>query len=298
MRWEFRVLPTDDAADFASIDNMARLVHQWGIEPGEYDIVRLATYRFRSNIAPKWNDDRVFLCGDACHTTPPFLGQGLNQGFKDAANLCWKLALASGENASAELLNTYQEERYNLVLGAIERAVQMGRMITTFAEGERDGKRAEVIKYYTDEGLFAASACKGDAHVDPVVPHSRMQASSLDDGFTGRYLWQPPHKVSTEDGLTGFLDDLIGGAKFAVITRGRTPWNALSAGSKDYLGRLGAAFVPLGLQETDMKTAFGGVFSSREVDFILVRPDRIIFGVCAASEADLLVATLRDCLEQ
>jgi len=296
MRWEFRVLPTDDPVAFATADNMKRLVQEWGIEPDEYEMLRFATYRFRSNIAPNWSDDRVFLCGDSAYTTPPFLGQGLNQGFKDAGNLCWKLAMVTGSTASPDLLTTYQDERYNTTLGAIERAVQMGRMITAFAEGERDGRRSAVMKHYQDEGHFANEACKGQTQLDPVVPDSRVQASSLEDGFTGRFLWQPSEEVSTEDGQKGYLDDLIGGHKFAVITRGKAPLAELSAESQEYLHGLGAAVVPLTLKGTDSESAFGGVFCSNEVDCVMVRPDRIIFGICSAANADKLIARLRECL--
>merc|ERR1712060_708504 len=142
------------------------------------------------------------------------------------------------------------------------------------------------MQHYMEEGHFAAEACKGETQLDPVVPDSRVQASSLEDGFTGRYLCQPSEKVSTEDGLHGFLDDLIGGAKFAVITRGKAPLFAFSAESQTLLHRLGAAFVPLKLNDNASASALGGVFSSGEVDCILVRPDRIIFGVSSARNVD------------
>eukprot|EP00404_Azadinium_spinosum_P007877 CAMPEP_0180546506 /NCGR_PEP_ID=MMETSP1036_2-20121128/70596_1 /TAXON_ID=632150 /ORGANISM="Azadinium spinosum, Strain 3D9" /LENGTH=53 /DNA_ID=CAMNT_0022561593 /DNA_START=30 /DNA_END=187 /DNA_ORIENTATION=- len=52
---------------------------------------------------------------------PPFMGQGMNQGFKDAANLCWKASQVVRGLAPCSLLETYQEERYDKVLWTIER---------------------------------------------------------------------------------------------------------------------------------------------------------------------------------
>ena len=54
--------------------------------------VRVAEYTFRAQLADRWRDRRVFLLGDAAHLTPPFIGQGLCAGVRDAMNLTWKIA--------------------------------------------------------------------------------------------------------------------------------------------------------------------------------------------------------------
>ena len=53
----------------------------------------------------------MFLLGDAAHLTPPFIGQGLGAGLRDAANLAWKLAAVVRGEASEALLDTYEAER-------------------------------------------------------------------------------------------------------------------------------------------------------------------------------------------
>ena len=73
--------------------------------------MRVAEYTFRAQLADRWRDRRVFLLGDAAHLTPPFIGQGLCAGIRDAANLAWKLAGVLAGELPATVLDTYQAER-------------------------------------------------------------------------------------------------------------------------------------------------------------------------------------------
>ena len=55
--------------------------------------------------------NNIFLAGDSAHVNSPAGGQGMNVSMQDAFNLAWKLALVIKEQAPAELLDTYREER-------------------------------------------------------------------------------------------------------------------------------------------------------------------------------------------
>src|SRR3546814_13650768 len=81
------VLPGEDPAEIAREENVWRLLSTQ-LRPDQGRIWRAATYRFHALVADRWRQGDVFLLGDAAHQTPPFMGQGLNQGLRDAGNLC------------------------------------------------------------------------------------------------------------------------------------------------------------------------------------------------------------------
>jgi 3-(3-hydroxy-phenyl)propionate hydroxylase len=47
-------------------------------------VVRAVDYTYGARLAGSWRRGRVLLCGDAAHTMPPFAGQGLGAGIRDA----------------------------------------------------------------------------------------------------------------------------------------------------------------------------------------------------------------------
>lgn len=131
LRWEIMLKPEDDIAavtresavwDF--IENSVRPIRR---EDGE--ITRAAVYMFESLIARQWHRGRLFLAGDCAHRMPPFLGQGMCAGIRDAANLAWKLAAVCQGRANDDLLLSYETERVPHVRGFIEGAVEAGKII-------------------------------------------------------------------------------------------------------------------------------------------------------------------------
>jgi 3-(3-hydroxy-phenyl)propionate hydroxylase len=93
-RWEFRLRPGERPEDFDHA-KVLELIRPWlsGVDIDKLTFLRQATYTFRGVVADRWRNGRVFLLGDAAHLTPPFIGQGMCAGIRDAANLAWKLAL-------------------------------------------------------------------------------------------------------------------------------------------------------------------------------------------------------------
>ena len=129
-RWEFMILPGETADQVSDDAFIEKLLEPWKVK-GAVRIERKAVYTFRARIAREWRKGRVLLAGDAAHQTPPFAGQGMCSGLRDAANLAWKLAEVTSGNADDRLLDTYQPEREPNVRATIAMAIMMGRMVCT-----------------------------------------------------------------------------------------------------------------------------------------------------------------------
>jgi len=106
-------------------------------------IVRSAVYRFHAVVAPEMKKGNVFLAGDSAHQTPPFAGQGLNSGMRDALNLAWKFSFVERGLLPLSLLETYTSERAPHVRSTIAHAVDMGRLIDQLAGRQSHGVDVE-----------------------------------------------------------------------------------------------------------------------------------------------------------
>ncbi|MBL9095606.1 MAG: bifunctional 3-(3-hydroxy-phenyl)propionate/3-hydroxycinnamic acid hydroxylase, partial [Alphaproteobacteria bacterium] len=126
-RWEFMIRPGEDAQSFLDERRIAELLKPW-VNDGDVEIDRKAVYRFHGLVAKEWRRGRVILAGDAAHQTPPFAGQGMCSGVRDAVNLAWKLTHVLRGQAREKLLDTYQTEREPHVRAVTETAIAMGRV--------------------------------------------------------------------------------------------------------------------------------------------------------------------------
>ena len=137
-RWEFQIQPDDDLDFLASDTGIWSLLETW-LTPSDARLVRSAVYRFHAVVAPRMRCDSVFLAGDSAHQMPPFLGQGLNSGTRDAVNLAWKMALVHQGRVHDRLLDTYTSERVPHVRSTVEHAADMGRLIDQIAGRQSHG---------------------------------------------------------------------------------------------------------------------------------------------------------------
>jgi 3-(3-hydroxy-phenyl)propionate hydroxylase len=131
-RWEFQLLDGETGADYKSIDDLLPLMSPWlGDTPADrLTLVRVTDYTFKAQVADRWRDRKVFILGDAAHTTPPFVGQGMGAGLRDALNLAWKLAGVLDNSLPDSVLGTYQQERKPHAAFMIRVAITVGWAMT------------------------------------------------------------------------------------------------------------------------------------------------------------------------
>lgn len=133
-RWEFQLAPGEQPDPW-------QLLAPWGVTPDHGDLIRAVPYRFHALVADRWRggpDGRVLLAGDAAHMMPPFMGQGMCSGVRDAANLAWKLAEVVRRESPGELLDSYGTERSAHTRTVIEMSVDAGRTLARLAADPHD----------------------------------------------------------------------------------------------------------------------------------------------------------------
>lgn len=190
-RWELMLMPGDDPVSMVRPEVVWPLLSRW-VAPDEAILERPAVYTFHSVVARGWRRDRLLIAGDAAHQTPPFMGQGMCAGIRDAVNLAWKLAAVVKGQLPTDLLDTYESERSPHVREFIETAVRLGSVIQATdpeVARERDARMAAsplVIKTpqpALGPGWHAGGAVAGRVAPQPLLDDGRR----FDDGLGDRF---------------------------------------------------------------------------------------------------------------
>jgi flavoprotein hydroxylase len=301
-RWEFMRMPDETAEQLNNEQTAWRLLAPWGMTPDTCTLERHALYSFAARWADQWRAGRVLLAGDAAHLMPPFAGQGMCSGIRDAANLAWKLDLVLRGVGGEDLLDSYGAERSAHVQHAIGMSVALGKVICVTEPVQAAQRDAFMIGQQGDP-----------ARILPPLPPSTLTSGVLHRSPSGEAA--PGAGVLTRQarityrGRTGLLDDVVGPGFVLACTEDPTP--VLDAGQRTFLDAIGARVLHLVPHGTDpgRDAATGDGLAERAVDVdgvylshfaasghiaALVRPDHYLFGN-AYSDAELagLVDDLR-----
>lgn len=270
-RWEFRLRDAETVDDFTSMQDLKPLLSPWlqGISVDELSLVRVAEYTFGAGVANSWRQGNVFLLGDAAHLTPPFIGQGLGAGIRDAANLSWKLAGVLTENLPASVLDTYQQERKPHAKAMIALALAMGWSMTA------GGRAGNAIRDVVVPRLHLIPGARG------LVTNSRTPAlhksAMVRKTFEGRRL---VGKLCPNPALSsGVRLDALLGTGFSLITA-----EPVNSTQRQQVRACGAAIV-----DARPESQLAAWLQRGGVTAAVIRPDRTVMlagrrlaDVCAA----------------
>jgi len=284
-RWEFMRLPGESLAGLNTEATAWRLLEPWGITRANAALERHAVYTFQARWVDDWRKGRLLLAGDAAHQMPPFAGQGMCSGIRDAANLAWKLDLVLRQRAAASILDTYASERAVQVRATIEFSIDLGRVICVPDPAAAAAR---------DAAMIAAAKDRGPT---PPLPAPSLGPGLLaaDDALAGHLFVQGE---VVHAGTRGRFDDVVGRG-FALVSPAADPVQGLTPGLAAFFASLGGvgAHVAPGGPVDDVRGSYARWFHEHGVGVVLQRPDFHIFGTASAVDgAAGLVGRLRDAL--
>ena len=267
-RWEF-MLFDGEGDEMIAEGPLGEMLREAGQAPG-YSDERTTIYTFHARMASKWSDGRVFLVGDSAHVTPPFAGQGMNSGVRDAGNIWWKIAAVERGAAEQVLLDSYVLERRRHVKDMIDLAVRLGAIVQTTRPAIarlRDAFFAVLLKlpgmkpWFTRMGWKPATLIrKGFLQGGARSPRSAVGTQV------------PALEVTMADGSRGKLDDRVG-PRFALLSSGADPWLGVEPGLRGMAEKFGVEVIGAGAEP-----AVGKWLREIGASTALVRPDRFVYG--------------------
>jgi 3-(3-hydroxy-phenyl)propionate hydroxylase len=294
-RWEFMLFPGEDADEMLAPAKVRELLAAHVDDPDAVDVVRARVYTHHSRLAERFVVGRVVLVGDAAHLMPPWAGQGLNTGLRDASNLAWKLAACVQGAAGPALLDTYEQERREHARAMIDLSTTLGRILSPTRRAAARGRDlffravtiAPAVKSWILEMRFKPQPIHRSGFFVPArLPHGAPPT-------VGRMFIQPDVEV---DGRTVKLDDALG-LGFALLGFECDPTQQLDDTTSRALEQLGARVVrvvesragavhhhraatwPDTTVVEDVDNQLRPWFLERQARVVLLRPDRYVAAV-------------------
>lgn len=262
-RWEWMLFDGESDEDFERPDKAWELLAEWDVGPDQVEILRDLVYTFEAKIATCWRQGRVFLLGDAVHTMPPHMGQGMCSGVRDSMNLAWKLALVLRGAAREELLDSYEEERRPHADAWIRISKEAGEISCIVDPAKAKARDEELLR--------------GTAPPMPEFP--RLGGGTLPaagDGPTGTLF---PQAEIVRGESRGLFHDIVGQG-FHLVSGAGDPTPFLDEDARRILASLDATVsVAGGAGEAGFADPTG-VYREYFVDqaAVLVRPDYYVHG--------------------
>lgn len=301
-RWGFMLLPGETDEEMLSEPGLRGLLGPLVPSFDDLDFLRVQVYRHQARQAEHFVSGRVAMVGDSAHLMPPWAGQGLNSGLRDATNLAWKLAAVVRGQASPRLLETYGVEREQHAREVIALSRRFGKVFiprSRLVAAARDVilkciRRVPGLRSWFNRTWFSTPL-----RYDSGLLHRHV--GDRDPRVVGGMVIQPD--VEDASG-THRLDDVLG-PWFAVVSYRCDAWSRMSAESQEFWKSLEARFVRVepshGIDSTpaddavvveDVHGSLRRWFAAAAADVAVIRPDRIVAAVGTADQLDTITGTL------
>jgi 2-polyprenyl-6-methoxyphenol hydroxylase-like FAD-dependent oxidoreductase len=264
-RWEFMVLPTENAHDLQKPERAWQLLKPWGLTPDNATLERSAVYRFQARWAKEWNKGRCLIGGDAAHLMPPFAGEGMCAGVRDAVAMAWRLNGILEGKLGLGVLDSYTSERIEHAKHYINFSQELGQIICITDEGaaaERDAKMIAALAESVGKPvptdicqLGPGAWCSDSAHAGALSAQGVVEANGKQDRF-----------------------DQAVGQGWVLLGYGVDPGTALTAAQLQQLTALEGFTVRLGPKGSDAPVIdsdgrFGAWLKRIGASYALIRPD-------------------------
>lgn len=304
-RWEFILFPGEDDETVLRPEKVRELLGDHVADPAALRIVRARVYTHHSRVARTFRAGNVFLAGDAAHLSPPWIGQGLNAGLRDAGNLAWKLAAVTSGRFGERLLDTYQSERHAHAAAMIALADQVGsvfavrnRALTALRDGLLLAIRGvPAIRDYVVQMKFKPMPAYGDGafvarkraevRAGRMVPQPLVECEGhrvrFDDACGPWFAiagWQCDPRAHMPDADLAFWQ--AAGARFVTVVRSRDARIPASDPAAGYF------------TVQDVENVLSYWFEEAGADVAVIRPDRYAAVCCPAGAFAERLATLRE----
>lgn len=277
-RWEFMVLPGENPQELQQPENAWKLMAPWGLTPENAELERSAVYRFQARWAKTWNKGRCLIGGDAAHLMPPFAGEGMCAGLRDAVAMAWRLNGILEGRLPTDVLDSYTSERLAHARHYIDFSQELGQIICIDNETEAAARDAQMI---------ADLAARDNAP----VPTDICQL--------GRGIWDEDSAHAGELSVQGIVEshgnrdrfDQVVGQGWMLLGYDEDPADLLDEGQRRQLAALEGQTVrlvrsggPADVVDTD--GTFADWLGEIDAKYVLIRPDFYV-ALTARSPVDL-----------
>lgn len=276
-RWEFMVKPGESSEEIAKPESAWALLEPWGLHPENATLERSAVYRFQARWAEQWRRGRCLIAGDAAHLMPPFAGEGMCAGFRDAVALSWRLNAVLDGLMDDTVLGSYESERIHHAKHYIDFSQELGRIIC-ISDPEEAAERDRTMK--------AELAARNHEPISGDLVHLGPGVWCQDTPCAGELSTQG---IVERDGIRGRFDQVIG-QSWVVLGVGEDPASILSEHQKDTLSRLGGKTVMVVAdgEYSDVKDVEGTYQAWSEetgARYFIMRPDFYVAASAPDSQA-------------